>query len=374
MLQGANLRQEMNGKLSRFNEFPFLLTSILIIALPIVVPTGAATVDDVLKNIRGLPAAQRKAVIEENARKEREVVWYTSMGLTDFPKIVDAFEKAVPYVKVKANRLTQSTIVTKIDTEARAGLFAVDVVGSAPVEIWELKQRGHSASYLSPELKAFPVGSYDPQGFWSSFEVTPIVLAFNTKLAPQDEAPQSYQDLLLPKWKGKMNMGSDEYAWYSVMLDGMGKAKGLEYMKALARQRLHIPGSSSIMRLQLMLAGESAITIAARGRRATEYKEKGAPIDYRLLDPYPAEPNALTLMRRSSHPHASILFIDWILSEEAQSLMAQQIPRLTLRKGVKQIPRHQELYKKDFVFVNPASIGANLNELIASYQQVFNVR
>ena len=54
--------------------------------------------------------------------------------------------------------------------------------------------------------------------------------------------------------------------------------------------------------------------------------------------------------------------------------MAQQIPRLTLRKGVKQIPRHQDLYKKEFVFVNPASIGANLNELTASYQQIFNVR
>lgn len=335
---------------------------------------GAATVQDALSTLRNLSPVQRKVVIEEKARKEREVVWYTSMGLTDFPKIVDAFERAVPYVKVKANRLTQSTILTKIDTEARAGLFAVDVVGSAPVEIWELKQRGYLAPYLSPELKAFPTGSYDPQGFWSSFEVTPIVLAFNTKLVSQDDAPHSYQDLLQPKWKGKMNMGSDEYAWYSVMLDGMGKVKGLEYMKALARQQLHIPGSSSIMRLQLMLAGESAITIAARGRRATEYKEKGAPIDYRLLDPYPAEPNALTLMRRSSRPHASILFIDWILSEEAQSLMAQQIPRLTLRKGVKQIPRHQELYKKDFVFVNPASIGANLNELIASYQQVFNVR
>jgi ABC-type Fe3+ transport system substrate-binding protein len=128
------------------------------------------------------------------------------------------------------------------------------------------------------------------------------------------------------------------------------------------------------MRVQLMLAGESAIVIAARGRRATEYKEKGAPIDYHLFDPYPAEPNALALMRRSSHPHAAILFIDWILSEEGQSLMAQQIPRLTLRKGVKQIPRHQDLYRKDFVFVNPASIGANLNELIASYQQIFNVR
>jgi iron(III) transport system substrate-binding protein len=242
------------------------------------------------------------------------------------------------------------------------------------MEMWELKHKGHSTSYLSPELKAFPAGSFDPQGYWSSTEVTPLVLAFNTSLVRSDEAPRSYQDLLQPKWRGKMNFGSDEYAWYSVMLDGMGKAKGLDFMKALARQQLHIPGGSSIMRLQLMLAGESAIAVAARGRRATEYKEKGAPIDYRLLDPYPGEPNGLALMRRAAHPYASILFIDWMLSEEGQTVLAQQIPRITLRNGIKQIPRHQDLYKKEFVFVNPASIGPGLNELAASYQQVFNVR
>ena len=339
-------------------------------------PTRAdsATAEEVVKSIRNLAPAQRRTFLEEGARKESEAIWYTSMSLTDFPKIVGAFEKTVPFVKVKTNRLSQSSIMPKIDTEARAGRYAVDVVASAPMEMWELKQRGYSAPYLSPELKAFPAGSYDPQGFWSSTEVTPLVLAFNTQLASPAEAPRSYQDLLLPKWKGKMNFGSDEYAWYSVMLDGMGKAKGLDFMRALARQQLHVPGGSSIMRLQLMLAGESAIAIAARGRRATEYKEKGAPIDYRLLDPYPAEPNGLALMRRSAHPYASILFIDWMLSEEGQTVLAQQIPRITLRKGIKQIPRHQELYKKEFVFVNPASIGPNLNDLIASYQQIFDVR
>jgi iron(III) transport system substrate-binding protein len=333
-----------------------------------------ATVEDVVKSAAGMAPAQRKTILEEGARKEGEFVWYTSLGLTDFPKIVAAFEKTFPFVKVKATRLTQSSVFTKIDTEARAGRVLVDVVGSAPVEIWQLKQRGYSAPYLSPELKAFPAGAFDPQGFWSAFEVTPIVLAFNTKLVPQDDAPRSYQDLLLPKWKGKMNFGSDEYAWFSVMLDGMGKAKALDYMKALARQQLHIPGSSSVIRLQLALAGESAIAIAARGRRVVEYKEKGAPIDYRLFDPYPAEPNAVSVMRRAAHPHAAILFIDWILSEEAQTLMAQQIPRMTIRKGVKQIPRNQELFKKDFVFVNPASIGANVNEMVASYQQIFDIR
>lgn len=334
----------------------------------------SATVDEVSKSLRNLTPAQRKAALEAGARKEGELIWYTSMSLTDFPKIVGAFEKTAPFLKVRTNRLSQSSIMAKIDTEARAGRFMVDVVASAPMEMWELKHKNHSASYLSPELRAFPAGSYDPQGYWSSTEVTPIVLAYNVNLVRPDEAPRSYQDLLLPKWRGKMNFGSDEYAWYSVMLDGMGKAKGLDFMKALARQQLHIPGGSSIMRLQLMLAGESAIAVAARGRRATEFKEKGAPLDYRLLDPYPAEPNGLALMRRAGHPHASMLFIDWMLSEEGQTVLAQQIPRITLRQGIKQIPRHQELYKKEFVFVNPASLGPNLNELVASYQQIFQVR
>jgi iron(III) transport system substrate-binding protein len=353
----------------------------ILIFLPVVLwlalarlPAQAETVEEVVKALRALPPSQRKTALEEGARKEGEVVWYTSMSLTDFPKIVGAFEKSTPYVKVRANRLAQSSLMPKIETEARAGRSAVDVVASAPLEMWELKQRNYSASYLSPELKAFPAGSFDPQGYWSSTEVTPLVLALNTQLVPPEMAPRSYQDLLLPKWKGKMNFGSDEYAWYSVMLDGMGKAKGLEFMRALARQQLHIPGGSSIMRLQLMLAGESAIAIAARGRRVSEYKEKGAPVNYRLLDPYPAEPNGLALMRRSAHPHASILFIDWMLSEEGQTVLALKVPRMTLRKGIKQIPRHQELYKKEFVFVNPASIGPNLNELIASYQQIFDIR
>ena len=68
------------------------------------------------------------------------MVWYTSMSLTDMPKIVGAFEKTFPFVKIRANRLSQSSVFTKIDTEARAGRFAVDVVASAPVEMWELKQ------------------------------------------------------------------------------------------------------------------------------------------------------------------------------------------------------------------------------------------
>jgi iron(III) transport system substrate-binding protein len=346
-----------------------LILSVVVLAA--LAPLWAATVDEALKKISHLPPAQRRAALEESARQEGQVVFYTSMSLTDYPKVMAAFEKAYPFIKPSTYRSTPSSLFTRIDTEVRTGRFAVDVVGSAPVEIWQLKQRGLSGPYLSTELKAFPAGAYDPEGYWASFEVTPIVLALNTKMVPLAEVPKSNEELLSAKWKGRMSLGTDEYEWFAIMLHGMGRQKGIEYMKTLARQELHMPGSSSIMRIHLMMAGESAIAIAARGRRVTEFKEKGAPIDFRITDPYPGEPNSLALMRRAAHPHAALLFIDWILSEEGQSFMAQKVPRMALRKGIRQIPRHQELFKKDFVFVSPALIGPNLKEIIELYQQIF---
>ena len=127
------------------------------------------------------------------------------------------------------------------------------------------------------------------------------------------------------------------------------------------------------MRVQLMLAGESAVAIAARGRRVTEYKQQGAPIDYRILDPYAGEPNFVTMMQRSPHPYAAVLFTDWLLSEEGQTRMAE-IGRIPMRNGIKHRAWVQELYQKDFVFLSPSSIGPNLNEIIEHYNRTFGVQ
>jgi len=350
--------------------FVFILPVITLVAT---VTSYAATVDETLRKIANLPPPQRKAALEEGARKEGQMVFYTSMSLSDYPKIMAAFEKAFPILKTNTFRSTPSGVFRRVDTESRAGRYAVDVVGSAPVEMWQLKQRKLSASYVSPERKAFPSGSYDAEGYWASFEVTPIVLAFNTKMVPPQEVPQHYEDLLHPKWRGKMSLGTEEYEWFDVMLAYMGRKKGLEYMKALAGQELHMPGSSSVMRVNLMMAGESAIAIAARGRRVTEYKEKGAPIDLRALDPYPGEPNSLALMHRAPHPHAAILFFDWILSEEGQTKISDLVGRISIRRSIKHKPRIQELFQKEFVFVNPSSIGPNLSEIMELYHQIFGL-
>jgi len=355
--------------------FPFIVSLLILCSLIFSQRAGeAATADEVVKRAASLAGAQRKAFLEEGAKKEGEIVFYTSLSLTDYPKILPHFEKAYPFVKTNTYRSTPSGVFTRVETEARAGRHAVDVVGSAPVEMWQLKQRKHSAAYLSPEQKALPPGSRDPEGYWQGFEVTPLVTAFNTRQVPGADAPRGYQDLLNPKWKGRISLGTEEYTWFNILLESMGGKKGLEFMQALAKQELQMPGSSSVMRVQLMLAGESSIALAARGRRVTDYKQQGAPIDFRIMDPYGGEPNFVALMQRSTHPHAALLFIDWILSEEGQTRLTDAAGRISIRKGIKHKPWVQELFQKDFVFLSPGSIGPNLNSIIEQYNQTFGVR
>ncbi len=336
-------------------------------------PATAATVGEVLKKIQSLPPAQRRATLEEGAKNEGQVVIYTSVSLSDYPKILAAFEQTYPAVKTNAYRSTPSGVVRRADTEAKAGRHAVDVIASAPVETWQLKQLQLTTPYLSPERTNLFKGAFDPEGYWTAFDVTPIVLAFNTKLVSPQDAPKNYQELLQPKWKGKMSLGTEDYEWFGVLLDSMGKNKGIEYMKALAKQDLQMPGSSSVMRVQLLLAGESAVAIAARGRRVAEFKSKGAPIDFRIFDPYAAEPDMLALMQHSSHPYAAILFYDWLLSQEGQSKMSDLTGRIAVRKGVKHLPWLQELLQKDFIFVTPVSKSLGTQDLTDLYHDVFGL-
>ena len=334
---------------------------------------SAATVGEVLKKIQSLPASQRRGLLEEGAKAESQVVIYTSVSLSDYPKILSAFEQAHPYIKTNAFRSTPSGVVRRADTEAKARRHAVDVIATAPVETWQLRQLQLSTPYLAPERGALFKGAFDAEGHWTAFDVTPIVLAFNTKLVSAQEAPKSYQDLLHPKWKGKMSLGTEDYEWFGVVLDHMGKDKGLDYMKALAKQDLHMPGSSSVMRVQLLLGGESSLAIAARGRRVAEFKSKGAPIDFRLFDPYAAEPDLLILMQHSSHPHAAILFYDWLISQEGQSKMSDLTGRIAVRKGVKHLPWLQELLAKEFIFLTPATKSLSTKELTDLYHGVFGL-
>ena len=79
----------------------------------------------------------------------------------------------------------------------------MDIVGTAPAEMWQLKQAKLSTGYLSPELQAMPKGSYDPEGYWSAFEVTPIVVASKPSCSAAPMFPTITRTFSIPNTKGR---------------------------------------------------------------------------------------------------------------------------------------------------------------------------
>ena len=99
-----------------------------------------------------------------------------------------------------------------------------------------LQNRGLLQPYAAPEATHYLAGFKDAQNFWVSLYSGYNVIGYNTKLVPKGEAPKNWEDLLNPRWKGKLGMDDEEYFWYAGMLKYWGEDKGRKYMEALNRQ------------------------------------------------------------------------------------------------------------------------------------------
>src|SRR5439155_1163816 len=74
---------------------------------------------------------------------------------------------------------------------------------------------------------------FDPEGYWTAVYIMPNVIGYNTRMVKRTEVPKTDEDLLNPKWKGKMGMDNTKPEWFAWKLKRMGEEKGLAYMRKL---------------------------------------------------------------------------------------------------------------------------------------------
>jgi iron(III) transport system substrate-binding protein len=178
------------------------------------------------------------------------------------------------------------------------------------------------ASYLSPEAATgFPPGAVHPRGRWAAIYVRQFVIGYNTQAVPPAEVPKAWQDLLQPKWKGKLAMDENEVEWYAAMLDYLGKEKGASYMRALARQNPQLRRGHSLLS-KLLAAGDFPLALV-HAAEMEEAKKTGAPVDWvKTLDPVVTSPSQVAISANAPHPNAARLFVDFLLSAEGQAIIA----------------------------------------------------
>jgi iron(III) transport system substrate-binding protein len=279
----------------------------------------------------------------ERARKEGKMVFYTSVE-TEFARaLTSGFEAKYPFIKTDIFRSTHEKVLSRMNVERKTGTYTADTVSVGEFETYHLQKMGFTAAYKSPSAAAYPEGFKDPDGYWTDLYDNLIVTAYNTTRVKRDEIPKRYEDLLHPRWKGRMVLDQNEDRWFANMLYLMGEKKGMEFMQVLAKQDVSIRGGRSMV-TQLLGAGEYDLQIVAYWYRPYLMKKQGAPVDWVAMEPAIVATHPISVVNRAPHPNAARLFIDFVLSEEGQKIFIQR-GRESARTGLKPegYPSHLKL-------------------------------
>ena len=262
------------------------------------------------------------------AKKEKEVTWYTSQILGETAqRIVTAFNASYPDIKVNLLRASGQVLYQRVMQEIgvkalKADVLSLSDIGGQQAELKQMGQFDHYVPHRLPEVLPQFQGA-DPDGFYHTTVVALTAIVCSTRLVPAGERPKTWKELADAKWKGKVAIGHPGFSSLSaIFVARMTSLYGWSYFEALARNDTQITRNINDT-TTLVTAGERALgcTPAPTARPGIA---KGNPID--LI--YPEDGAILAaspsgIIRNCAHPAGARLFMEFLLGPEcAKAIVA----------------------------------------------------
>ena len=264
--------------------------------------------------------ADRDQRLIERAKAEGMVSLYTSLAPTEAGPLTEAFEKKYG-VKVNLWRAISEAVVQRALTEGRSRRHTADVIETNAPEMEALAREQLLGEFYSPHFADLPPAAIPKHGMWVSDRFNFFVVAFNTKKFKAEDMPKTYEGFLDPKWKGRIAMEATDAEWMGMVVKTWGEARGMAFFRKLSEMKPDMR-KGHVLLSQLISSGEVDVGLTAYQSNAESFKRRGAPIDWVAVQPVIARPQAVGLLRQAPRPHAALLFADFLLSPEAQTLLA----------------------------------------------------
>ena len=297
------------------------------------------------------------------AQKEGSFVLYTSFADKDLPTLVVPFEKKYG-IKINVWRAGSEKVLQRTLAEAAARRHEVDAVHSSALEMEALHRETILQAVASPYSAELIAGALRPHREWVATYLSVWVQAYNTNLIKKEDLPRAYQDLLDPRWKGKLGIEANVPEWYSTVVLGMGEEKGIKFFRDLVgRNGLSVRRGHTLLN-NMVIAGEVPLALTVYHFMPEGAKRKGAPIDWLVLEPAVARTSGIGIVRRAPHPNAALLFYDFMLSAEAQKLLLS-IDYVPTHAGVS-----SPLARQRFTLVDPAVALDQSDKWAKSFEEV----
>lgn len=253
------------------------------------------------------------------ARREGKVTLYTSMQLVDSGALTQAFEKKYG-IKVDLWRASGEKVVQRALSEARAGRHEADVFETDGAQMEILHRERQLVPLEAAAAAGIPPSIVPAHRDYVPTRVSLYVMAWNTNVVKPEQVPSSYQDLLDPKWAGRIGLESADVAWFAAVAKAMGEAQGIAYFRKLAATKPSMRNGHTLM-AELVAAGEIPVALDAHVQGIARLKARGAPIEWKALPPAFGQPSSVGVARAAPHPHAAALFAGFILSNEGQQII-----------------------------------------------------
>ncbi|MET0502577.1 MAG: extracellular solute-binding protein [Candidatus Binatia bacterium] len=279
-----------------------------------------------LVELAAYTGADREQLLLAGAKAEGKVVWYTSLAGASYKEPMKAFETKYPGVKVEVYRATNSDLGKRIQAEAQAKRFLMDALETTLPLLKLLHENKMMTAFTSPHLGKYPDeakrkadrGLY----FWAVDRESYSSLAVNTKSFPAGVNAKSYDDLLKPEFKGRMGFAFSDTGPRAI--GAMIAAKGEEFVKKLKAQEISLHTVSGRAVADMVASGELGASPTVFRSHATEIVASGAPVTWIPLDLVPTNAGGVALPAEAPHPHAAVLFIDFMLGPEIQAIFEKQ--------------------------------------------------
>ncbi|MDE1994986.1 MAG: extracellular solute-binding protein [Rhizobiaceae bacterium] len=267
------------------------------------------------------------AALVDAAKKEGSVTWYTTLVVDQVVQaIIEGFEKKYG-IQVNFVSAPWEETAFRIINEGKASATKSDVFDSLPAYA-----AVHAAGLIQPfapdAAKDYDPAYKDPAGYWTASIIQPLSPAINTDMVSATDAPHTYEDLLDPKWKGKMawtnsaSIGGPP-GFIAAVLDSMGEQKGMDYLHKLAGQQIaNIPSNPRVV-LDRAVSGENPLVLSIYNYHAAISKNQGAPVEWIKMEPLVAHVGLVAMTKGAPHPNAGKLLIDYILSDDGAKVMAK---------------------------------------------------
>lgn len=268
------------------------------------------------------------------AKKEGKVVLYTSRGADMREALYKVFTPKygieLDSMSGKGNELSQ-----KIIAERRADLNIADVLTTGATDpILNLKPAGAldkmDKSLILPEVTNAKLW-FKGELPWADKEHTTFTflayesgeIGINTNLVKPGEI-KTLQDLLNPKWKGKIILNDPTLSGTGSKLVGvLAQTQGWDFWRQLVKQE-PIVLRDQRLQVEWMAQGKYAILIPPESEPYNAVIEAGAPLDRVWLEGVIyVTGDVLNLIKDAPHPNAAKVFINWLLSIEGQEIFSR---------------------------------------------------